>query len=120
VIRGTNAPRPALLLFAEFAIIVLCTPCLILAVHWVRLELHRARSRFRRPQPMELWRQDDALLYIESTDTTGVHLLAFDAATNLITRSQPSIGSGVRLGPKKGASWHHDTHAPIPYAVHGF
>jgi hypothetical protein len=66
-------------------LIALCAVLLLLAlaawfvlVPWLRLSLRRRASREHRPQPMEIWVQDDALLYIEAVDATGVELLTFD------------------------------------------
>jgi hypothetical protein len=50
----------------------------LITVPWVALEWRRALSRTHRPQPTELWCQGNALLYIESVDTEGVHWLTFD------------------------------------------
>ena len=65
---------------------VLLLPFVLVATPWLKLEFRRRASRSHRPMPMELWMQDDALLYIESSDATGLHLLSFDPATHVVTR----------------------------------
>ncbi len=52
----------------------------------LRLVWNREWSGAHRPIPMEIWTQDDALVYIESSDATGVHLLSFDPRTRVVTR----------------------------------
>ena len=62
---------------------IIALPLLLLAAYfvlvpWLRLTMRRRASRKHTPQPTELWVQDDALLYIEHVDATGVELLTFD------------------------------------------
>jgi hypothetical protein len=38
------------------------------------------------PQPEEIWMQDDALLYVDSVNTTGIELMSFDPDTKQFHR----------------------------------
>jgi len=48
---------------------------------WLKLELRRRRSRHIVPAAGQVWAQDDGVLWVESTDATGVWLVTLHAGT---------------------------------------
>jgi hypothetical protein len=51
-------------------------------VPYIRLQIRRKASRDHRPQPEEIWVQDDGIIYIDAVGPTGVEIMTFDPNTH--------------------------------------
>lgn len=62
-------------MFTVFVASVVGSVIVWVLLPWMRLEFRRRRSRKIRPRPMQIWMQDDDLLYIDAVDQFGVEII---------------------------------------------
>lgn len=61
-------------------------------VPYIKLQMRRKASRLHMPQPEEIWMQDDALLYVDSVNPSGIELMSFDPDTKQFHKWKDSWG----------------------------
>lgn len=69
-----------------FLLVVLVAVALLVALPYITLEYKRRKSRAIRPQPEQIWMQDEDLLYIDSVDGTGVEIIHWERGGSTINR----------------------------------
>lgn len=57
----------------------------IAVIPWLRMERLRRRAKGIRPQPGQIWRQEDDMLYVVETTNTGLRLMRVDANSGQVT-----------------------------------
>jgi hypothetical protein len=59
-------------------------------VPFIKVEIRRRTSRARIPQPMDIYQQDDTILYIVEVGPTGVELMSVDPITRSVSQWKDS------------------------------
>ena len=67
------------LLAAGVALIVIALIVFLVVVPYFKLQALRRKSWEHVPQPQEIWMQDDALIYINDVNPTGVLIVSMDS-----------------------------------------
>lgn len=73
-------------------LVVLWAILQFLVLPYVRLQQKRAAARKHKPQPEEIWVQDDGIIYIHKVDASGVEWLTFAPETKEFTAWKDTWG----------------------------